>query len=284
MFVLPLWLPVRPQSGLQSPVDIDPTPSPTDSEPEPSAIRLLSCSPRLWREVRDFKPDVIHCSSPGVMGIAAWLYAVFLRAPLVLSYHTHIPAYMPRYGISMLIPAMWAVLRLFHSQAFLTLCTSEVMRQELAANNGEAPVASGAAGAWAQGLPSSSWPHTPPTLLDPSFDHYAELEQRAPISPLLPSAEHRHFPHPTASACVAASSPLLRPPLHADVVHAVSGDRPMVVWKRGVDADIFHPRFKSAEMKARMTQGHPEDPLLVYVGRLGAEKNLQVRFPQSGRT
>eukprot|EP00983_Pelagomonas_calceolata_P038800 1136927-Pelagomonas_calceolata.AAC.4 len=42
------------------------------------------------------------------------------------------------------------------------------------------------------------------------------------------------------------------------------------VWQRGVDTEVFHPRFRSADMKARMSNGHPEAPLLLYVGRLGA--------------
>jgi glycosyltransferase involved in cell wall biosynthesis len=47
------------------------------------------------------------------------------------------------------------------------------------------------------------------------------------------------------------------------------------VWQRGVDTDVFNPKHKSVAMRARMTDGHPEAPLLVYVGRLGAEKNTE---------
>lgn len=48
------------------------------------------------------------------------------------------------------------------------------------------------------------------------------------------------------------------------------------VWQRGVDTDQFNPRFRCDEMRARMTDGHPDAPLLIHVGRLGAEKNLFV--------
>jgi glycosyltransferase involved in cell wall biosynthesis len=51
--------------------------------------------------------------------------------------------------------------------------------------------------------------------------------------------------------------------------------RSIEVWQRGVDTDVFNPRHKSAAMRARMSDGHPDSPLLVYVGRLGAEKNTE---------
>jgi sulfoquinovosyltransferase len=42
------------------------------------------------------------------------------------------------------------------------------------------------------------------------------------------------------------------------------------VWQRGVDTDVFNPKFRSMEMRSRMSNGNPDDTLLVYVGRLGA--------------
>jgi sulfoquinovosyltransferase len=42
------------------------------------------------------------------------------------------------------------------------------------------------------------------------------------------------------------------------------------VWQRGVDTEVFHPRFRSQAMRAAMTGGNPDAPLLLYVGRLGA--------------
>lgn len=46
------------------------------------------------------------------------------------------------------------------------------------------------------------------------------------------------------------------------------------LWRKGIDTNIFNPKYKSREMRTRLTEGHPDDPLLIYVGRIGAEKNL----------
>ena len=46
------------------------------------------------------------------------------------------------------------------------------------------------------------------------------------------------------------------------------------LWQRGVDTETFQPDLASLEMRNRLSQGHPEDPLLLYVGRLGAEKEI----------
>ena len=46
------------------------------------------------------------------------------------------------------------------------------------------------------------------------------------------------------------------------------------VWQRGVDTDLFRPELASQEMRSRLSQGHPEAPLLLYIGRLSAEKEV----------
>ncbi len=52
------------------------------------------------------------------------------------------------------------------------------------------------------------------------------------------------------------------------------GIRDVGLWGRGVDADKFNPRFYSAAMRARLSQGNPDDVLLLYVGRLSNEKQV----------
>eukprot|EP00899_Mesostigma_viride_P000451 jgi/Mesvir1/10406/Mv14352-RA.2 len=153
----------------------------------PSLYLSLGVSPTVYKAIRDFKPDIIHASSPGFMVFAALVYAKLLSSPLVLSYHTHVPQYIPRYTFKWLVYPMWAILRFLHQAANLTLVTSTQMRDELRKE---------------------------------------------------------------------------------DAAHTIK------VWRRGVDSDIFHPRFRSPAMRARLCGGDPSKPLVVHVGRLGAEKNL----------
>ncbi|HEY9651459.1 MAG TPA: glycosyltransferase family 1 protein [Coleofasciculaceae cyanobacterium] len=47
------------------------------------------------------------------------------------------------------------------------------------------------------------------------------------------------------------------------------------LWQRGVDTETFHPELASRDMRSHLSQGHPESPLLLYVGRLGAEKEIE---------
>lgn len=46
------------------------------------------------------------------------------------------------------------------------------------------------------------------------------------------------------------------------------------LWQRGVDTEMFQPHLASAQMRSRLSQGHPDSPLLLYVGRVSAEKQI----------
>lgn len=149
----------------------------------------LALSPRIVMEVAKFKPDIIHASSPGVMVLGALIIAKLLQVPLVLSYHTHVPLYIPKYTFSWLVKPMWLIIKVLHRAADLTLVTSSVVGRELQA-----------AGA--------------------------------------------------------------------------SAANKIRLWRKGVDSESFNPRFKSSKMRSRLSNGEVDKPLIVHVGRLGAEKNL----------
>ncbi len=51
------------------------------------------------------------------------------------------------------------------------------------------------------------------------------------------------------------------------------------LWRRGVDAEKFHPYYFSQEMRERLSDGHPDDHLLLYVGRLSYEKQIDTLKP-----
>lgn len=53
------------------------------------------------------------------------------------------------------------------------------------------------------------------------------------------------------------------------------GVREVGLWRRGVDAERFNPCYQDAAMRARLSGGHPDETILLYVGRLSAEKQLQ---------
>lgn len=47
------------------------------------------------------------------------------------------------------------------------------------------------------------------------------------------------------------------------------------LWQRGVDTELFHPSLASEQMRQKLSQNNSEAPLLLYVGRLSAEKEIE---------
>ncbi len=60
-----------------------------------------------------------------------YMGAKVIGVPLVASYHTHLPKYLEHYGMGMLEPLLWEMLKAAHNQADLNLCTSTAMVNEL---------------------------------------------------------------------------------------------------------------------------------------------------------
>jgi len=65
------------------------------------------------------------------------------------------------------------------------------------------------------------------------------------------------------------TSPQMKAELEANGVPRVD------VWRKGIDTVRFDPKFATDSMREKMTDGNPDEFLMVYVGRLGGEKRLK---------
>ncbi|MEX2162592.1 MAG: glycosyltransferase family 1 protein [Anaerolineales bacterium] len=57
------------------------------------------------------------------------------------------------------------------------------------------------------------------------------------------------------------------------------GFKRLAVWTGGVDIDSFHPSFASPEMRARLSGGEPDKPLVLFISRLSKEKRVDWLLP-----
>lgn len=87
---------------------------------------------KIKNVISRFFPDIIHVTTPGFLVFFTSLWANFFKIPLVISYHTHFVEYVRDYSR---VPfRMWIaplIVRLWQSQADLTLCTSPQLKQSL---------------------------------------------------------------------------------------------------------------------------------------------------------
>lgn len=148
-------------------------------------------TPTVGKALQLFQPDLVHVVNPAILGLGGIYYAKKFDIPLVASYHTHLPKYLQHYGLGVLEPVLWELLKMAHNQALLNLCTSTAMVSELSSHGIE----------------------------------------------------------------------------HTDL------------WQRGVDTELFRPELASRAMRDRLSQGFPDAPLLIYIGRLSAEKEITAIKP-----
>ncbi|MEB3185465.1 MAG: glycosyltransferase family 1 protein [Cyanobacteriota bacterium] len=94
-------------------------------------LKLALPRPAVAEALERFGPDLVHVVNPAVLGLGGIWLARTRGYPLVASYHTHLPKYLEHYGMGMLEPLLWELLKAAHNQARLNLCTSTAMVQEL---------------------------------------------------------------------------------------------------------------------------------------------------------
>lgn len=151
-------------------------------------IRINIPRRRVYEQLREFQPDLIHIVNPFFLGPFGLSYAHRLNLPTVASFHTNLPRYVHHYhGGGFVEPAMWWYLRSLHNQASLNLCPSTATLDDLRAH----------------GFKRVRW------------------------------------------------------------------------WQRGIDVQRFTPGPRDPAMRARLTDGNPDDFLVINVGRHAVEKRLE---------
>lgn len=104
------------------------------SVPFPLYREYRVCVPmfdNLYKELDQFKPDIIHVAAPTPLGIVGVNYAEEQRIPAVSSYHTHFISYFKYYGFHPLENLGWAYLRWFYNRCQTTYAPSVSAKNEL---------------------------------------------------------------------------------------------------------------------------------------------------------
>lgn len=93
----------------------------------------LSFGDRKIRDVMEsFKPDLVHVSTPGTVVVRTISAARKMNVPIVMSYHTHLPAYAKKYlPVPGSVSLAHFLVRSVHQFADLTLVTSPELKAEL---------------------------------------------------------------------------------------------------------------------------------------------------------
>lgn len=97
----------------------------------------------------------------------------------------------------------------------------------------------------------------------PKYLHYYGLSALEPLVWKLMRVRHNKAQLNLCTSSVMAAE------LSAHGVQRVS------LWPKAVDTNEFHPRFASQQMRNWLSNGHPESPLFLYVGRLSPEKEIE---------
>lgn len=78
-----------------------------------------------------FAPDIIHISTPDIVGRKFLKYARDKAIPVGSAYHTDFPSYLNYYRLGFAEPLVWTFLRKFYNSCNVTLAPTETIRKRL---------------------------------------------------------------------------------------------------------------------------------------------------------
>jgi phosphatidylinositol alpha 1,6-mannosyltransferase len=85
-----------------------------------------------YRDLRAWRPTIVHAATPFGMGLAGRACARALRVPLVSSYHTSFNEYATFYRLGALSGPGWTFIRWFHNSGVRTFVPTHAVLNELA--------------------------------------------------------------------------------------------------------------------------------------------------------
>lgn len=82
-----------------------------------------------------FNPDILHINSPCPLGFSAMKYGEVFNIPVVATYHTHFPKYLPYYHLSALEEWTWKLSRSLYNNIDRTFVPTRPIMEELLQHN-----------------------------------------------------------------------------------------------------------------------------------------------------
>jgi glycosyltransferase involved in cell wall biosynthesis len=85
----------------------------------------------ISKALDDFKPDMIHISTPFSMGLCGLFYARKRGIPLTTVYHTNFNDYLKYYRLKFIGSLLWKYLTWFHNNCDINYCPSIYTKEQL---------------------------------------------------------------------------------------------------------------------------------------------------------
>lgn len=137
-------------------------PVPSVALPVRGEFRLALGLPKAIRaDIAEFSPDIIHLSTPDILGVRAQAFARRLGVPVVASMHTRFETYLAYYRLGWARPLLDAHLARFYRRCDHVLAPTTALVDELRALRSDE-----AASVWSRGIDSHLFA---PSRRDPSW-------------------------------------------------------------------------------------------------------------------
>ena len=87
------------------------------------------------RQLDAFAPDMVHISTPDIIGRKFLLYARSKNIPVASAFHTDFPSYFSYYRLGFAVRHAWKYLTWFYNSCNMVLAPNESVRQKLASHD-----------------------------------------------------------------------------------------------------------------------------------------------------